>query len=117
MFEAAFVIDDEDMSRATTPKPSTGETDASAAKENGNGQEAAAPESNGDQPPDGALDKHNEKVEGSDQHAMPATAPSKATPPELPAEVRSKLRKLEKLEATYPGPYFILHNTPAIRPD
>ncbi|EON98228.1 putative viral a-type inclusion protein repeat protein [Phaeoacremonium minimum UCRPA7] len=102
VFEAAFVIDDEDMSRATTPKPSTGETDASAAKENGNGQEAAAPESNGDQPPDGALDKHNEKVEGSDQHAMPATAPSKATPPELPAEVRSKLRKLEKLEATYP---------------
>lgn len=88
------------MSRATTPKPPAADPEVSVAapKENGNGQDAAQPDSNGD-----AQDKNSEKTEGPDQPAAPAAGPTKSTPLELPVEVRAKLRKLEKLEATYPG--------------
>ncbi|KAH9226880.1 hypothetical protein K456DRAFT_1092089 [Colletotrichum gloeosporioides 23] len=83
VFEAAFVLDDsEEPSRAGTPKPPTMEDKTDEKKEKV--EEAGQ---NGD-----------EKKEGD---AGAATA-APAAAPELSPEVRTKLRKLEKLEKTYP---------------
>lgn len=86
VFEAAFVLDDsEEPSRAGTPKPPAMEDKTDEKKEKV--EEAGQ---NGD-----------EKKEGD---AGAATA-APAAAPELSPEVRTKLRKLEKLEKTYPGGY------------
>ena len=95
VFEAAFVIDDDDEpSRANTPKPPSDDQ----APQNGDEKDAGT----------------SAKSEGNAQPAKDAEARAKedeqkpAPPPkndthELPLDVRTKLRKLEKLEATYPG--------------
>jgi hypothetical protein len=84
------VIDDsEEPSRAGTPKPVPPEKDAPAGEPVGNA------EAGGDSGPS------NPNVDGKDasSHDGAANAPKPALTPEL----RQKLRKLEKLEATYPG--------------
>lgn len=45
----------------------------------------------------------NEKTETNGDDRKKAAAPAKAA--ELPAEIQAKLRKLDKLEKTYPGTY------------
>ncbi|KAL6797848.1 vesicular transport protein [Trichoderma sp. SZMC 28013] len=86
IFEAAFVIDDSDEpSRAGTPKPAPPEKDATNGEATG----------------------HTEAVENSNANADAKDGPSRdgaahATKPALTPELRQKLRKLEKLESTYP---------------
>ncbi|KAK4071068.1 uncharacterized protein Triagg1_6435 [Trichoderma aggressivum f. europaeum] len=86
IFEAAFVIDDSDEpSRAGTPKPAPPEKDATNGEATG----------------------HAEAVENPNANADAKDGPSRdgaahATKPALTPELRQKLRKLEKLEATYP---------------
>ena len=87
-FEPDFVIDDEDLpSRSVTPRP--GQT------KNG---EVKSVETTAEQAPagDGGQQPKEEKESGE-------TSPATATAPELPTDVRVKLRKLEKLEARYQG--------------
>jgi hypothetical protein len=98
VFEAAFVIDDSDEpSRTGTPKPPVPEKDAPS-------QNEAATTNDGDKPgdrnvsKDGTADNSNEKPAGNTAGEK-SSAQSQAVPP----EIKQKLRKLEKLEATYPG--------------
>lgn len=118
VFEAAFVIDDSDEpSRAGTPKPvlpsekSTLNGDAAAAKI----ESSEKRQDGGDQKKDGIDNKEaagGEEAPGSTNQVVPATSAPAAS--ELTPEIRQRLRKLEKLEATYPGtkspppPYSIL---------
>jgi len=103
VFEAAFVIDDADdtaaSSRASTPLPGdkiprSGESTANSGK--------AGP----DNPTSGtgspSNSGNNEQVQaGAEPTAK--TASSSTSISELPPEIRARLRKLEKLEKTYPG--------------
>ncbi|PHH69448.1 hypothetical protein CDD82_7748 [Ophiocordyceps australis] len=84
VFEAAFVIDDgDDASRAGTPKPLPPEKDEAAPD--------GAPLSNG------AHDARRDAETARDGTADMAQDASELTP-----EIKQRLRKLEKLEATYP---------------
>lgn len=87
VFEGAFVIEDdsEEPSRAGTP--ATPEAKPEITEEKGTTAENT-----------GAVDSEvvNEKAE----------APPKPSATDLPADVRSKLRKLDKLEARYQGMLF-----------
>ncbi|KAM0227055.1 hypothetical protein ACHAPO_011836 [Fusarium lateritium] len=96
VFEAAFVIDDSDEpSRAATPLPPTG-----ADADNTNGQENV---SEGKTPEGrGAKDEASMNKGQDGGTDAPATKPQAPKPQELSPEIRQKLRKLEKLEATYP---------------
>lgn len=85
VFEAAFALDDsEEPSRAGTPKPA-----ADAMDDKGD-------EKVKDKAEEGQNGEKADEAEGA-ASAAPAAAP------ELSPEVRLKLRKLEKLEKTYPG--------------
>jgi hypothetical protein len=84
VFEGAFAIEDdsEDPSRAGTPAPA--EKKAEKISENGT----------------------NEETTGDGEAAVIEKVDSVSKPPtvaELPPDVRTKLRKLEKLEARYQG--------------
>ncbi|KEY65271.1 hypothetical protein S7711_01789 [Stachybotrys chartarum IBT 7711] len=104
VFEAAFVIDDsDDPSRASTPMPQASEKDALA-------ESVTASNSTAD---DGAHEKNvkgndggAEKTGVTDAQALSEKAKTEAKPAvatsELTPEIKQKLRKLEKLEATYP---------------
>lgn len=96
VFEAAFVIDDDEPSRSSTPLPPSEQKE----KRPQNG------DSKGDGDPITGEDKDSEK-KGTDGQTLegdkPVPPPKPAATPELPPDVRAKLRKLEKLEATYPG--------------
>lgn len=96
VFEAAFVIDDDEPSRSTTPLPPSEQKEQ--VLQNG--------DSKGDGDTGTGDDKDSEKkgtdVQASDED-RPVPPPKPAASPELPPDVRAKLRKLEKLEATYPG--------------
>jgi hypothetical protein len=104
VFEAAFVIDDsEEPSRAGTPKPPSDNKDA------GDDKPAAEPND-----PDGKLpakgEATNDKAEDAAGEAIGAASKKPdsgtATPiSELSPEIKQRLRKLDKLEATYPGWY------------
>jgi hypothetical protein len=83
-FESAFVIDDEEPSRVGTPS----QTEKSV--ENGAENEKTTTEDGVTSNSDVAGEKPTEEVK----------AP---VAPELPQEVRTKLRKLEKLESRYQG--------------
>lgn len=63
---------------------------------------------------DGAIKQNGDTAEqtGLTTDGEPKDVTS-TTPPELPSQVRAKLRKLEKLEATYPGWSHELLNTSA----
>ncbi|KAL2157942.1 hypothetical protein VTH06DRAFT_4997 [Thermothelomyces fergusii] len=103
VFEAAFVVDDTDDSNGPTrvATPSSVDKDANAS---GPGNEATKPdagtpvnEASGDPAGDnGAASKTSAEIAGRDQ---PAATPA---PSELPPEIRARLRKLERLENTYP---------------
>lgn len=96
VFEAAFVIDDsEDPSRAGTPKPPSEPKDANDEKP------AGQPNGSGENTKEKATDDKTEdagEVTGSASKKLDAPHVSDLTP-----EIKAKLRKLEKLEATYPG--------------
>lgn len=94
VFEAAFIIDDDEPSRATTPRPPTDEK----APQNGDSSEKG--EEGGGNTKD--LEKNGDD-EGRSEADKPAPPPKPTATSELPPEVRARLRKLEKLEATYPG--------------
>jgi hypothetical protein len=97
VFEAAFVLDDsEDPSRTATPRL----PDQDEVKENGEGNASKV---------SGAEDSVLPAAETTDEGVSQAKKPD---PPELPPEVRAKLRKLEKLESTYPGtsPLYVLRH-------
>lgn len=101
VFEAAFVIDDDEPSRATTPKPPTDDQ----APQNGDAKDAGS--AGGDSGPgagagDSAQPGQDAEARAKDDEQKPAPPP-KNEAPELPPDVRTRLRKLEKLEATYPG--------------
>lgn len=101
VFEAAFVIDDDEPSRATTPKPPADDQ----APQNGDGADTGS--SGGDAgstagTANTAQPGKEAEARTTDDEQKPAPPP-KNEAPELPPDVRTKLRKLEKLEATYPG--------------
>lgn len=99
MFEAAFALDSEDPSRAGTPKPPS-EKDENPNSSTANTQEVkeATPAENGTSTPD------TEKKKGAEAGAgNKATGEGAGSTPELPMEVRVKLRKFERLESTYTG--------------
>ena len=84
-FEPEFVIDDDDApSRTLTPQPS---------REN-NGTATTGDASN-----DGSSEANSESTTLKGDEDGQATK----APPELPSDVRVKLRKLERLEARYQG--------------
>lgn len=92
VFEAAFVIDDDEPSRATTPRPPTDEK----APQNG--------ESSGDAGVGNTKQSEdNGDEEGRSEGDKSVPPPKSVAVPEYPPELRARLRKLEKLEATYPG--------------
>lgn len=98
VFEAAFVIDDSDEpSRAGTPKPPGTADEAKAEKSTE--QTSGSDEKPSETKDESATDKTSEGV--ADAPAAKPEPPPK--PQELTPEIRQKLRKLEKLEATYPG--------------
>lgn len=102
VFEAAFVIDDEEPSRSGTPQPSTASEKSPVDGESknvaedgekgdtGSGNTTKDPEKNGDN-------------EGRNSEGDKPVPPPKTTAADLPPDIRAKLRKLDKLEKTYPG--------------
>lgn len=97
------MIDDEDEAdmptRTGTPKPAPPEKDAKQSKveppaNDGNEKEFEKP------PPYEEKEKEKEKEKGKERSTDDA---SNRAPAELPAHIKAKLRKLEKLESTYPG--------------
>lgn len=101
VFEAAFVIDDDEPSRATTPKPPSDDQapQNGDAKDTGSASGEAGPVAGAG---DSAQPGKDAEARAKDDEQKPAPPP-KNEAPELPADVRTRLRKLEKLEATYPG--------------
>lgn len=102
VFEAAFVIDDEEPSRSATPQPSTA---SEKNAENGESKSVAEDGEKGDTE-SGNTTKDPEKNgdnEGRQSEGDKPVPPPKYTPVELPPDIRAKLRKLDKLEKTYPG--------------
>lgn len=110
VFEAAFVIDDDDEpSRTATPLPSSEDKkpDNGDSKDDDGGQDDKGKGNGGDT---GAGNTAKDLAKnGGDDDQTPEGGPKPMPPPkpaaalELPPDVRAKLRKLEKLEATYPG--------------
>lgn len=101
VFEAAFVLDDsEEPSRAGTPKPVPPEKDV---KDTDSNPQNGISHKTQDGKEEGAMEKKSGSQDGSpSQPRVTELAPTPAAS-ELSPEVRQKLRKLEKLEATYPG--------------
>lgn len=100
VFEAAFVIDDSDEpSRAATPLPPNAADEKKSDNTNGQGNmpEDKTPEGQGAND-EGSADKAQDGATDA-----PATKPQAPKLQEMSPEIRQKLRKLEKLEATYPG--------------
>lgn len=100
MFEAAFALEDsEDPSRSGTPKPPS-EKDEKLKSSTANMQEVkeATPAKNGTSTPDPEKNKGEEAGAGDK-----GTGEGAGSAPELPMEVRVKLRKFERLESTYTG--------------
>lgn len=110
VFEAAFVIDDsDDPSRTGTPKPAPPEKDAGGQepKEEGGGDEDEPMRKSeykndeaGEKPAEGSQDEPTKEKQAPEPAAS-------ATMAELPPEIKQRLRKLDKLEATYPGRQFL----------
>lgn len=110
VFEAAFVIDDDELSRTATPLPPTEEKEKTHGEDGGAQDEVSGADGEKGNTGAGNTGKDPEKNGGDDGDSPDGDKPvpppkpaAAATAPELPPEVRAKLRKLEKLEATYPG--------------
>lgn len=107
VFEAAFVIDDSDEpSRAGTPKPPAAADEAKAGTSTD--QTSGADGKPSETKDESATDKAAEGVADAPKPEPPAK------PQELTPEIRQKLRKLEKLEATYPGRLRYLESNTAV---
>lgn len=109
VFEAAFVIDDEEPSRSATPMPLTSQDNKNV--ENGDAKDVNTAEGGNGGTGTGNNVKDPEKNdvdEGRKSEGDRPIPPPKATTTDLPPDVRAKLRKLEKLEKTYPGQSVIM---------
>jgi hypothetical protein len=105
VFEAAFVIDDVDEaaapSRTSTPSAADKEGTSDSGKQ-GTSSGTESPANGTDTPASG----NNEKTSKDTTNPGASSAPAANPISELPPEIRARLRKLEKLEKTYPGlPY------------
>lgn len=103
VFEAAFVIDDEEPSRSTTPLPPSEHKNS---QDGGDGSQDDRPDGDKGDTGAGHGSRDPEKDGGGDEKRADEdkpVPPPKPAAAELPPEVRARLRKLEKLEATYPG--------------
>jgi hypothetical protein len=116
VFEAAFVIDDSDEpSRAGTPKPpGTDDPDIKRKREGTTDDPLSNTTGNDGQSQDNG--KASENPADSSAQDFLTAARAASVPSELTAETRQKLRKLEKLEATYPGTLFLGYKV-GTRPD
>jgi len=136
VFEAAFVLDDsEDPSRAGTPKPvekkekekEDADVDAMASGENKTRGTESGNEKSGSTNASPPNEKESGKGSGADSPGTPDATQSTArdgtkkpqnddmtaatiASAELPLDVRVKLRKFDRLEATYTGWIFLLCN-------
>ncbi len=109
VFEAAFVIDDSDEpSRAGTPKPQVPEKDGVAVK-NGEGEPNSKPD---DADASKAAAGDRAKGDGEDGAGRGTSSSSSSSSQDLSPEIKQRLRKLEKLEATYPGRLYRGPNCP-----
>lgn len=107
VFEAAFTIDDEEPSRVATPIPSTDQK----ASQDGEDPISNSAEATEGEKEDNGNDKGKEKEKddsgsgatGKTPEKSNASSEKRAGTSDLPADVRAKLRKLEKLEGAYPG--------------
>lgn len=101
VFEAAFVIDDTDEGTpSSTPKPEEADKQLEAPKDDAPPANQASDDGtagNDAQPNNEQNDAPKPLPEGS--------KPQPAAAPELPPDVRAKVKKLEKLEKTYPGSF------------
>ncbi|PFH56053.1 hypothetical protein XA68_17140 [Ophiocordyceps unilateralis] len=97
VFEAAFVIDDsDDMSRAASPRPPL------PSKDNGPVKEASGESDRRAVEDQDANEKGSRGDNDPDREAADSPAPTAAAAPGLTPDIKQRLRKLEKLEATYP---------------
>lgn len=93
------MIDDEEPSRTGTPQPpQLNEKDGDSKDDTGNGEKADTASGNTGKDPEKNGDDEGRKSE--EDKPVP---PPKTTTADLSPDVRAKLRKLEKLEKTYPG--------------
>ncbi|KAK4102827.1 hypothetical protein N658DRAFT_485059 [Parathielavia hyrcaniae] len=104
VFEAAFVIDDADDSAAPSriATPSSVDKDAKAGdsgKERAQGATDASVSATAGAPPTGSNGEGSNAGKEQLADAAPTAGPSTF---DLPPEVRARLRKLDKLEKTYP---------------
>lgn len=104
VFEAAFAIDDTDEGTpSATPKPEEADKSLEESKD------AAAPEK---QAPDSGKDSSDGQANGvadKPDAAKPPPRESKSQPAasaEVTPEIRTKLKKLDKLEKTYSGLFY-----------
>lgn len=97
VFEAAFVIDDEEPSRVSTPVPPPPYEES---QEKGKEKEKTNSEGDDD---DTIVAESTNGDNNSEKEEKASLLPPKPAAPELPPDVLTKLRKLEKLEKTYPG--------------
>ena len=106
VFEAAFALDDaEELTPSSTPAP-PGEKDSRETDESSADPEQAAEASGAETAvkEDGeGKGEENEKPNEPEVAGAKSAVLEESSATELPAEVKVKLRKLEKLEKTYPG--------------
>lgn len=107
VFEAAFVIDETDEAptpaRTATPNPAD---KSNMNNDAGNAEKPADTAEEGKKSTD--LQENGEKggiPKGSTEQPSRTGSPSTSSTAELPLEVKTRLRKLDKLEKTYPGTY------------
>ena len=114
VFEAAFVIDDDDVPPTSTSTPAPSEKEE--LKEEGTSSDKAS-DQDGKKPPNDGPNENGESTGGDSAKAgQPADGDKPvAAAPELPPDVRQKLKKLEKLEKTYPGKSASVNHTGATR--
>lgn len=106
VFEAAFVIDDDDDEPARTatslPPAEEKKPDNGIPKDDG-GQDEKGGDTGAGSTAKGLANNTGDDDQKAEEGHKPVPPPKPAAIPELPPDVRAKLRKLEKLEATYPG--------------
>ena len=106
VFEAAFALDDaEEITPSSTPAP-PGEKDSQGVDKSSADPEKAAEASNAETAvKEDGENRGEEKEKANEAGVADANSAAREGVPatELPSEVKVKLRKLEKLEKTYPG--------------
>jgi len=111
VFEAAFVLDDDDTdgpSRTGTPKPPLPEKDDAPTDSTDTKGKATAETSDGAKSAPAAESAASAGSAG--EQSAPSSKPGSPAPganQELPPNIKTKLRKLEKLEATYRGSQYV----------